>query len=270
MLENSKTGQVTGFLIKNWMPASVDRFLSESTGGIAGIEYAIKNVMAHNSRLLRAVFNAGPAINEMPRFCRDFADQDVKKVYLPQWFAADFLIDAKPGYEPITLTVVQTAAKKDDEMFGAKLAVYANKVKKEHTEDILDNKNFWESIRYAFAKIGVEEFWNRMTGTIKPSWGVLDHGRTGLLYLTKTDFHYCFLAKDARLPEGIDQIDLTRIESFIEECGMPINEFLRQNITKEYILHAVSRLGDTGPQTDLLGDLSGVVEDKERFAEENL
>lgn len=162
MLEHTRTGQIVGFLLKNWMPMSVDRFLASTTGGIAGLEYAAENLLRYNPKILRAVFNGGPAVDSVERLCRSFSDQDVKKIYLPRWFFADFLVELTPSCEPISLTAIQVARPDKDNGVGVSLSIYANKIRKDLVTEPKNNKKFWEELRYAFAKVGVEEFWTEL------------------------------------------------------------------------------------------------------------
>lgn len=266
MLERSRTGQVPGFLIKNWVPMTVDKFIAESSGGVAGIEFAARNLMKYNPRVIRVVFNAGPPIDSIPRLCRNFADEDVETVYLPRWFIADFLIKSGENYPPISLTMVQVAGKPEEGSVG--LRVYVNRTCKENTNEVENNKDFWEELRFAFAKLGLEEFWNRITGTIKPSMGVLDKGRKGLLYLSETDFHYCFIGNEEALIEGIDQTDLTRLEQLLDSAGLPKSEFLKVGVSREYIVRTISQLGETGLPPELDDNIQG--ENKQKFREQNL
>ena len=93
MLGNSKTGQVSGLLIRNWVPTFVDRFLSDNNEGSAGLEFGIKTLMRSNPNILRVVVNSGVSVKRIPRLCRNFSDFDVREVHLPRWFiqSADFL-----------------------------------------------------------------------------------------------------------------------------------------------------------------------------------
>lgn len=244
MLGNSKTGQVSGLLIQNWVPSFVDRFLADTaSGGSAGLEFGVKTLMRSNPNILRVVLNSGVPIKAIPRLCRDFSDFDVREVFMPRWFILDFLVKTPNSPEPAAVTFVQVASTDGTEV-KQKVFINRNNIK---SSDKMEQKEFWEELRYALSKLGLEEFWSKVAGIIKPSWGVLEHGRYGNLYVSEADFHYCLLPSDITvLPDGIDQFDLTRLEMLLEETGLPSKEFIKTNATRDYILRTVSHLGDTG------------------------
>lgn len=244
MLGNSKTGQVPGLLINNWVPSFVDRFLSDTAaGGSAGLEFGVKTLMKSNPNILRVTVNAGLPVKSLPRLCRDFSDFDIREVFMPRWFILDFLVRTSSSPEPAAVTFIQTASA-DGSDVHQKVFINRNNIK---SSDNMEQKEFCEELRYAFSKLGLEEFWSKVSGIIKPSWGVLEKGRYGALYISESDFHYCYLPSDTNvLPDGIDQFDLTRLEVLLEESGLPSKEFIKPNATRDYILRTVSHLGDTG------------------------
>lgn len=266
MLGNSKTGQVAGLLIQNWVPSFVDRFLSDTVcGGSAGLEFGVKTLMRSNPNILRVVLNAGVSVSLLPRFCRDFSDFDTREVFLPRWFILDFLVKTPNSPEPATVTFVQVASVDGTEVHQ-KVFINRNNIK---SSDKTKQKEFWEELRYALSKLGLEEFWSKISGIIKPSWGILEKGRYGNLYLSEADFHYCYLPSDITvLPEGIDQFDLTRLEILLEETGLPSKEFIKADATRDYILRTVSHLGDTGGHNILL--VSDEKEEREAYENRRL
>lgn len=250
MLGNSKTGQVSGLLIRNWVPTFVDRFLSDNNEGSAGLEFGIKTLMRSNPNILRVVVNSGVSVKRIPRLCRNFSDFDVREVHLPRWFVLDFLVMTPNSPDPAAVTFVQVAAA-DGGSARQQVFINRNMIK---SSDKLPEKEFWEEMRFALSKLGLEEFWSKVSGIIKPSWGVLEKGRYGTLYISEQDFHFCYLPHDISvLPDGIDQFDLTRLEVLLEDTGLQSKEFIKPNATRDYIIRTVSHLGDTGGHNILAG-----------------
>lgn len=241
MLGNSKTGQITGFLMNNWVPDAVPRFIiADGTPNTLG--WNVTTILNNSNKILRIVLNAGPGVGTMARLCRDFSNATVREVFLPKWFFIDLLVRFSIDAAPVNITLVQTAVPDAEKkikivqnfFIDGKLQMSANNS---------DNTKNWEEIQKFFARIGIGEFWSRFCGNVRPSWGILDSGRSGSLCLPETNFHYCYVKKDAELPDFIDDFDLSRVESLIQDSGLEPGEFINKNKRqREYIIKFIERM----------------------------
>lgn len=240
MLGNSKTGQLTGFLINNWVPDAVPRFIiTEGTPNT--LEWNATNVLNGSNKLLRIVLNAGPEVGTLKRLCRNFSNTTVKEVYLPKWFFYDMLIRIGTESQPLNITFIQTAVKQEDKFHIVQNFFIDGKL--QMSADTGNNTKNWEDIQKFYARLGVGEFWSRLCGGVRPSWGILDAGRSGSLCLPETNFHFCYLKKGAEMPDFIDDFDLSRVESLLQDSGLNPDEFINKNKRqKDYIVKFIERM----------------------------
>lgn len=257
MLGNSRTGQLTGFLMNNWVPDSVPRFIISDGGGVQNtLEWNAFSLLNGSRRLLRIVLNAGPAAGELKRLCRDFSNNTVKRAVIPQWFFLDMLVSLEQGAQPVNITFIQTAVK---EAAGAAAEECEHritqnffidgKLKASASSGAAVSAVVWEKVHNVYSRLGAGEFWSRLTGATRPSWGVLSERRSGTLCLPEENFHFCYIKKGARLPDFIDEFDLSRVEGLLHDSGLEIREFMNESKrSKDYIVKFIKMLQSPAAQ----------------------
>lgn len=255
-LGNSKLGQITGFMMKNWSFTSKPQFLDmESDKRDGSLELFGDRVVATNPAVVRIVSNAGPAVMKTSRLCKDILGKATKEVYLPKWFYTDVFVKmAEEKYLSISLIqTVNEETRKSRQFFYAEQTLLLSS-ESEDCQLAGDNGPFWNKTKDAFAKWGLEEFWSKMTGTVKPCWGMLSNVKKGDILTGTENYHICCCPADhdAVFPDYQDQYDLSRIETLLAQSGLKQDDFLRPGISKNYILYTIERLSKKNSISDVI------------------
>lgn len=201
-----KTGQASGIQTPYWSP-----LITEKTGA-PGIPFFLERVMDVNRSLVRLIVSTGEEVKARNGIGQDFLNEPVRTLYLPRWFLFDITLLVKG--EPETMTLCQTAIKASVDELHVARSVYVNGIKASHLN--------WESFRSISSELCLGEFWHRLTGHIRPGWGLRHLCGSGedTLYLSEVESHCGMIRPGYEFPEGQDIRDFDRVEKILDREGI--------------------------------------------------
>lgn len=241
----TKTGQATGLLLYNWVLCIGGKFIQNTA--CEGLKRSARRLMDSNHGILRIVINIGPEIRNFPAVIHDYNDNKRDVAYLTKWLAFDFLMLSNNNDLPVTLTIIQAVM--DNGHVVQKAFINKKCVK---TGNPLDSKDrFWEDMKNAASRMGFEEFWSTLTGGIIPYRGFLQGRTRGVLYTSEESRHVCILADDfGNISDSQDQIDIERLESMLEECGVPVEDYIKENMSEKTVMQILKQISSFTNSSD--------------------
>lgn len=228
---NTNSGQAVGSMMKNWNPSAPLSVVSK------GYELFVRNLTESNDFIVRTVLSLGESVSVVPRMGQGFDGSIVREMFLNSWFFLDFTL-YKEG-KITTISVVQTA-KRTEEKIGVYPSVYIGRQRTKYT---------FSDFRNVAGNLGAEEFWNRLIGIVKPSWGLI---MDNVLFMSESDRHVCSIRNGFKWPERYDVNDVGRMEEILAAEGC----FIRDINEDDVYLRLNSYAGKDGVASNMIQTLS--------------
>lgn len=231
------TGQATGLLLTNWVRSIGGKYIQNQSN--EGIKRSVRRLMESNPNILRVVINIGPSIKKFPAVCMDYAGQKTKEAHLTKWIAFDFLVLSRNNM-PTILTIIQAVT--DEGKVIQKAFINKECVREGDPTD--PENTFWNDMKNAASRMGFEEFWGSLTGATIPYKGFLQHRTKGILYTSEENKHICILSESNidKIPDSQDQIDIERLENMLEYCGVPIEDYIKENMSEKVVTQILRQI----------------------------
>jgi hypothetical protein len=166
----------------------------------------------------RILVVAGGCVKTKRRLCTTVFNETLHSAVLPVFFALDVvaLVDGNPR----TFTALQVVREDNGEIVQKILA------------EGQDTGLTWDGAVKLFARLGMEEMWQRFIGGVCPSWGLLL--KDGY-YFGETNLLTGMLRRDHSLPEGWDGMDIGRIEQALVNNGCNLRDYVDMNVQLPYL-----------------------------------